>query len=222
MRTRSGQGAPTIVSPSRAIVTKIGPPAAGSVVVAGSDPYVCAMPIRDLVLPALPFWCCLAVLGCALAFGTSRHAGAAPPPKLIGVFGAWRAVTHHAGGRLVCYAYTTSTSSAPHLSGRGNVVLTVTERAGAPRDAVALSAGFAYPPGADVSVMAGAAHLRFYTAQRSAFARSGTGAVGALGAADRAVARSPAPHGRVVVDTFSLDGFVAAHRAVELACPRHA
>ena len=199
-----------------------------SVVVAGGDPYVFAMPLRDLLVPLLPFWCCAAVLGCALALGTARDAGASAQPRLIGVFGAWRAVTHHAGGRLVCYAYTRSVSAAPHLAGRGNlagrgsVVLSVTERAGAPRDAVALSVGFSYPPGADASVTAGAARLRFYTAQRSAFARSGAGATRAFAAADRAIARSPAPRGRVVVDTFSLDGFVAAHRAIEKACPLHA
>lgn len=179
--------------------------------------------LRDLLDPApLLLWCCALLIAAALAIGSVREAAAASggaQPALIGVFGAWRAATHRAAGRLVCYAYTRSVSSAPHLPGRGGVVLTITERKGAPRDAVALSAGFTYPQGANVSVLVGADHLRFYTAGRSAFARSGRGAASAFGGAARAVARSPAPHGRSVTDVFSLEGFAAAHRAIERSCP---
>ena len=147
-------------------------------------------------------------------------------PQLIGSWGAWRAATHQAAGSVVCYAYTRTASSVPSLRGRGDVVLTVTERPGAPRDAVALSAGFVYPPGSAVEMVAGNARLAFYTAQRSAFARDSEATTRAFQAAGdngrTAAARSPAPHGRSVTDTFSLDGFAHAHAAIEEACPLHA
>ena len=51
----------------------------------------------------------------------------------------------------MCYAFTRAQSSAPAVPGRGDVVLTVTERTGG-RDAVAISAGFAYAANAAVAV----------------------------------------------------------------------
>ena len=161
----------------------------------------------------------------SLAHGPGRLARAARPlvtPTLIGRWGDWRAATHRAAGSVVCYAYTRRASSSVRLPGRGDVVLTVTERPGSPRDSVALSAGFAYPPGSQVSVTAGAVRMAFYTAQRSAFARSGKEAVRAFGTVSTATARSPAPRGRSVTDVFSLRGFGDAHDAIIRACPWHA
>src|SRR5664279_1524219 len=78
------------------------------------------------------------------------HPGAAAP-KSIGKFDDWTAATHQEGGQTVCYAFTRVQNSAPALSGRGEVVLTVTERSSG-RDAVAIEAGFPYVANATVTV----------------------------------------------------------------------
>ncbi len=121
---------------------------------------------------------------------------------------------------LACYAFTRAPqSSQPAMAGRGDVVLTVTERT-APRDAVAISAGFAYPATAPaVNVAVGPTAFQFYTAQRSAFARDGHAAIAAFEKGDRVTAKSPTPKGTVVTDTFSLRGFTAAYGAINKACP---
>ncbi len=173
---------------------------------------------------------CLSGALCGAASGhdakhAPHHARVVRPlarPTLIGRYGDWRVATHKAAGSVVCYAYTRLASSSARLTGRGDVVLTVTERPGSPRDAVALTAGFAYPPGSQVDVTAGKVRMAFYTAQRSAFARSGKEAVRAFGTAAQASARSPAPRGRSVTDVFSLQGFEGAHEAIVKACPLHA
>jgi hypothetical protein len=139
------------------------------------------------------------------------------PPKLIGRFDDWQAATHQEAGQPVCYALTRAAASAPKLPGRGDVVMTVTERSSG-RDAVAISAGFAYPANAEVTVRAEQETLPFYTAQRSAFARDGHAAVAAFMKARQAVARSPSARG-TVTDTFSLRGFSAAYAAITRACP---
>ena len=118
----------------------------------------------------------------------------------------------------MCYAFARAKTSAPALPGRGPVMLTVTQRASG-RDAVSLSAGFAYAPNAGVKVAAEAVELDFYTAQRSAFARDGHAAVLAFEKANQAVAHSPGPKGQAVTDTFSLRGFTAAYGAINKACP---
>jgi hypothetical protein len=140
------------------------------------------------------------------------------PPKAIGKFDDWEAATHVEAGQTVCYAFTYAQTSAPAVPGRDKVVLTVTQRQSG-RDAVAISAGFSYAANAAVAVQVDQATLDFYTAQRSAFARDGHGAVLAFEKARSAVAVSPAPHNVQVTDTFSLKGFTAAYGAINKACP---
>ena len=146
---------------------------------------------------------------------------ATPPPrpdgpKSIGTFQDWQAATYAEGGQPVCYAFTRP-KTAGTVPGRGEVNLTVTQRPSL-RDAVSISAGFSYAANAEVKVAAGAANLDFYTAQRSAFARSGASAVAAFTKAPQAIARSPGPRGEVS-DIFSMKGFTAAYAAINKACP---
>ena len=67
----------------------------------------------------------------------------------------------------------------PALPGRGEVVLTVTERTTA-RDTVAIEAGFDYPKDAAVTVQVDQTGLDFYTRERDAYARDGKAAVAAF------------------------------------------
>lgn len=143
---------------------------------------------------------------------------AAAGPKSIGKFDDWQGATHQEAGQPVCYAFTRAAGSQPALSGRGDVVLTVTQRVGG-RDAVALSAGFAYAANAEVQVGVGDTQLAFYTANRSAFARDGKAAVAAFEKGRQAIAKSPGPRSTAVSDTFSLRGFSAAYAAINKACP---
>lgn len=143
---------------------------------------------------------------------------AAAAPKSIGKWDDWQAATHQEGGALVCYAFTRAAQSTPAIPGRGDVVLTVTERPGG-RDAVAISAGFAYAAGAEAQVQVDATQLPFYTANRSAFARDGRAAIAAFERGRQAIAKSPAPRAAAVADTFSLRGFTPAYAAITKACP---
>jgi len=153
----------------------------------------------------------------------ASHAPAAAPkaaagPKAIGKFEDWTAATNSESGQTVCYAFTRASASAPAMSGRGDVVLTVTQRPSL-RDAVAVSAGFAYPPKATATAAVGQTTLDFYTAQRSAFARDGHAAVAAFHKGRQVVLHSPGPKNAKVSDTFSLRGFSDAYAAITKTCP---
>ena len=143
-------------------------------------------------------------------------------PKSIGKFEDWQAATHLEAGQAVCYAFTRAQASIPAVPGRSDVVLTVTQRPSG-RDAVALSAGFAYAAGADVAMTVEKTELSFYSSARSAFARDGHAVTAAFMApstgARQAVAKSPGPRNVVVSDTFSLRGFAPAYAAINKACP---
>lgn len=143
---------------------------------------------------------------------------AAAAPHAIGKFDDWTAATHQEGGQTVCYAFTRASASTPPLAGRGDVVLTVTQRPGSARDAVAISAGFAYAANAEVALQVEGTALPFYTSQRSAFARDGHAVVGAFERGRTAVAKSPGPRNAAVTDTFNLRGFAPAYAAINKAC----
>jgi Invasion associated locus B (IalB) protein len=148
----------------------------------------------------------------------AAHPAVTTAPKAIGKFDDWTAATNIEAGQKTCYAFTRAESSSPSLSGRSDVVLTVTERPTG-RDAVALSAGFEYAPNATVALQAEQAKFDFYTAKRSAFARDGHATVVAFRASRQLTARSPGPKGKEVTDTFSLKGFDRAYAAIVKECP---
>jgi hypothetical protein len=172
----------------------------------------------------LPVLLMLAPVG--LAWAQAQQKPAAPPkaapagPKQLGKFDDWIAATYQESGQTVCYAFVPAKNSAPALPGRGEVVLTVTQRPTG-RDWVAISAGFTYPKDAAVTVQVDTTGLDFYTAQSNAFARDGKATVAAFQKSEQALARSPAPRGGQAVDTFSLRGFSAAYAAINKACPAH-
>lgn len=148
--------------------------------------------------------------------------GKAAGPQPIGRFDDWTAATNSEAGEKVCYAFVRANHSAPALPGRGEVVLTVTQRPSG-RDAVAISAGFTYAANAAVTVQVDQTALEFVapgiTARSSAYARDGHAAAAAFGRGKQASARSPAPRNATVVDTFSLKGFSRAYEAINKACP---
>lgn len=155
----------------------------------------------------------------ALPAAAQTRAPATPAgPQKLGTFEDWTAARHQEDGRPVCYAFTRAAKSNPALPGRTEVVLTVTQRPSG-RDAVAISAGFAYPANADVTVQVDATTLNFYTNQRFAFAKDGPATVAALQRGRQAITRGPGPRNIPVEDHFSLRGFAPAYAAISKACP---
>lgn len=190
-----------------------------------------AMRLRVLfMLP--PFLCLLAVAMPSRAeqarapVRAERHAAehgrghAAGGPTSMGKFEDWQAATHDEGGQTTCYAFVRASPAGSAVPGRGDVVLTVTDRPGTARDAVAVSMGYALAATATVTMQVDAAKVAFYTdGKRNAFARDGHAAIAAMAHGSRAVVHAPGPHGAEVADSFSLRGFSAAYAAVTKSCP---
>jgi invasion protein IalB len=160
---------------------------------------------------------CLALVALP-ALAQQRPAAPAqqPGPRQLGSFRDWTAATYQENGQKICYAFTRASKTEPARQG---VVLTVTHRP-AGRDAVALSAGYAYPRNAEVTMAIGQTNLPFYTGGNSAFARDGAAVVAAMRGGSRAVMRGPGAGGRGNAnDQISLAGFSAAYDAIARECP---
>jgi len=161
------------------------------------------------------------VLGFVIPAAAAPKTAAAPPapanaaPKEIGRYKNWIAARHTESGHDICYAFTRAGSDNP-ATGSGPV-LSVTDRPNG-RDETAISGGPAYPKDTTVTLQVDQAGLDFYTAGHDAFARDNKAAVAAFQRGSTAVARIAGARGPATL-TFSLDGFSAAHDAIEKACP---
>ena len=141
-----------------------------------------------------------------------------PGPLAIGTFEDWTAATDKEAGQTICYAFTRARESKPALAGRGDVVLTVTQRPSG-RDAVAISAGFAFAADAIAKLAVESESFELYTAQRSAFARDGHAVVRVMLRGKQAIMHAPGPKDAEIADTFSLRGFKRAYEAIVKRCP---
>jgi len=163
--------------------------------------------------------CFVVAIGGAGPVVTDKHASHSWTPVLLGSFGDWKAATHPESGVTVCYAYTFANTSKPPMQGRGNVVLTISQRP-KERDAVAVLLGYQVLPHAAARVQAGGQDLHFYLEGRSAFAPHGAEAIAAFSAGREATGHFPGPRGITFADVFSLNGFAAAYQASLKACPK--
>ncbi len=149
---------------------------------------------------------------------STAAAAASGAPKELGRFQNWIAATYSENGREICYAFTRAGNQDP-ATGSGPV-LSVTDRPSG-RDQVAISGGPVYAKDAEITVQVDQTGLDFYTSGRDAFARDNDAATAAFARGATAVARAPTAHGGQTTLSFNLDGFSAAHDAVEKACPPH-
>jgi invasion protein IalB len=164
---------------------------------------------RMKILPALA----LATLLPAAALAADSSA-----PTSLGTFGDWTAATYGAGAKKACYAFTKAQGSSETIPSRGDVLLVVTERKSG-HDEVTLSAGYTYPAKPTVTLDVGGPKIDFYTQGATAFTTSGAAAITAFQQGSSATAKSSAPGGAMVTDTFSLAGFSDAYSAITTACP---
>jgi hypothetical protein len=135
-----------------------------------------------------------------------------------GQFGDWTAAAYGTGAEKICYAFTKPHSTVPLVPGRGLTMLTITERHGS-HDEVSLTPGFTYPKTAVVSMLLGRDRLTFYVQDNVAFTDNVNEALAGFARESAATVTSTGPKGKKFTDTFSLNGFSAAYKAIVRACP---
>jgi hypothetical protein len=158
----------------------------------------------------------------AIAILTPLAAQAAGPVPLgpnKGQYGDWIAASYGTGVDKVCYAFTKPIRTRPAISSRGTPMLTVTERHGS-RDEISLTPGYVYPRKPVISLQAGRSKIPFYVQDNVAFTDAVSPALAAFTRENSAIATSSGPKGgKIVTDSYSLNGFTAAYKAITKACP---
>ncbi|MBL8644367.1 MAG: hypothetical protein JNK21_10580 [Rhodospirillaceae bacterium] len=159
-----------------------------------------------------------AVLGLALA----GLPAAAQDVKTISTSGKWTAYTYQEDGKNVCYIASKPIKSEGNYKTRGEVLALVTHRPGEnANDVVSIVAGYAYQPDSDVSVQVGSRKFTFFSFGERAWARdtqTDKTAVQAMIKGNSLSVRGTSSRGTPTVDTYSLQGFGAAYKAIGDAC----
>ena len=144
--------------------------------------------------------------------------------KALGSFGKWLAFTYAEKGKPVCYISAKPDKSEGDYKARGEVLLLITHRpAEKAFDVVSMVAGYQYEPDSDAVVTAGGATFKLFTNADRAWARDGQTdqqIVQALIKSASAVIKGTSNRKTPTTDTFSLNGFSAAYKAISDTCKK--
>jgi invasion protein IalB len=144
--------------------------------------------------------------------------------KALGTFGKWVAFTYTEKGKPVCYISAKPDKSEGSYKARGEVLLLITHRPGEKAfDVVSMVAGYQYLPDSDAVVTAGAQTFRLFTNADRAWARdakSDAAVVAQLIKSSTAVIKGTSNRNTATTDTFSLNGFSAAYKAINDTCKK--
>ncbi|MBM3512741.1 MAG: hypothetical protein FJX59_03395 [Alphaproteobacteria bacterium] len=158
----------------------------------------------------------------AMILALAATGGGAQEVKTLGTFGKWSAFSYDEGGKQVCYAASIPIKSEGAYKSRGDVQALITHRpAEQAIDVVNIVAGYYYKPDTDANVAVGSRRFDLFTVEGRAWARDAKtdkDLVQAFITANSMVVKGVSSRGTPTTDTFSLQGFTAAYKAIGEAC----
>lgn len=160
---------------------------------------------------------------CFLAFLTFTTSALASTPVLIGEYGDWVAYSYKDSSGMVCYMASSPKKDEGKYTKRGDIYAVITHR---PKEksfnVVNFVAGYDYKQGSKVEVKIGNTKIdKIFTDEDKAWAISekvDNELVDAMKKGDRMIVKGTSSRGTGTKDTYSLKGFMAAHKAITAKC----
>ena len=177
----------------------------------GGQDYVCAMTMfRPIFLCVVLSWLALTA------------AAQAQEAKLLASQGVWEAYQEAEAGKQVCYIGSLPKKATGKYKKRGVTYLLVTHRpAVKSANVVSVKAGYTYQENSEVEVIIGAEKFKLFTDAGHAFAqdqKTDGRLVKAMVRGTKMVIKGTSNRGTKTTDSYSLNGFTAAYRAIGKAC----
>ena len=152
-------------------------------------------------------------------------ASAAGGPKLLGEYKDWVAYYYDDPRGMVCYIASTPKKDEGKYTRRGDIYVVVTHRpAERSYDVVNFVAGYNYKNGSPVEVKIGTTTINdIFTEGDKAWTLNGTidkELVDAMKRGQRMIVKGVSDKGTATKDTYSLNGFMSAYRAINAKCKR--
>ena len=158
----------------------------------------------------------------AAAFFVASAAQAQTPKPLLTEPGVWGAFEMEENGAKTCYMAAQPGKMAPKNVKRGEVWLLITHRpAKKVRDEISVYTGYPYKKDSKVAVAIDGKGYSLFTHEETAWARTpgeDGRLVKAMRRGNRMIVRGISRRGTKTTDTYSLRGFIKAHKAISKAC----
>jgi hypothetical protein len=166
------------------------------------------------------------LIGLSMMVGLMCATGAAAQDvTVIGTHGKWTAYTYMENKQPVCYIAAKPEKSEGKYASRDEVLMLVTHRpAEKAWDVISVVAGYQYKPDTDALITVGSNKFDLFTAGSDrAWARDAKtdrAIAQAMIKGNAAVVRGTSSRGTLTSDTYSLNGFTAAYKAISDSCKR--
>lgn len=165
----------------------------------------------------------LFLIGLALMTGTVSALAA--EPQMIGEYGDWAAYYYRDKAGPVCYMASTPKKDEGKYSKRGDIYVVITHRpAEKSYDVLNINAGYVYKPDSKVEIKIGTKTFdRLFVSEDKAWAVSekvDKEIVAAMKKGSRMMVHGVSARGTRTKDTYSLNGFSSAYKAISNKCKR--
>ncbi len=164
----------------------------------------------------------------AIAIGLSLSAAATPAtaassdPRALGTFKDWQAYTWLENGKKVCYILSRPNKSLPQNVKRGDIYLMVTYRPKTrSKEEVSHVTGYTYKNKSTVDLTIGNRKFKLATDADVAWVPEGESdakLINAMRGGSKLVIKGRSSRGTLTTDSYSLQGFTAAHKQIRKSC----
>ena len=158
----------------------------------------------------------------ALCASSSLSHAASPDPRSLGTFKDWNAYTWVEGGQKVCYMLSRPTKSLPTNVNRGEIYMMVTYRPKSrSKEEVSHVTGYTYKDKSTVDMTIDKRKFKLATDNDVAWVADGESddkVISAMRGGSRMVIKGTSSRGTLTTDTYSLQGFTAAHKQIRKSC----
>lgn len=144
-----------------------------------------------------------------------------PNVDVIGNYQDWEALTYMEKGHRVCFMGTKPKKSAGNYTKRGDIYLLVTHRPAEHRIGVVIvETGYTYKKGSTVAVRIDGKPYRMWTQGQYAYAYANEDKVlvKAMRQGLKMTVEGHSDRGTATTDTYSLNGFTTAYKAISKKC----
>lgn len=161
----------------------------------------------------------------SLAFIGYITSACAATPKVLGEYGDWIAYYYRDKSGPVCYMASTPKKDEGKYTSRGDIYVVVTHRPNEKSyDVVTVNAGYTYKPASAVEIKIGAQTFgenELFTSGGKAWAVNSDAdkkIVAAMKRGSRMIINGTSAKGNLTKDTYSLNGFSSAYKAISNKC----
>lgn len=156
-----------------------------------------------------------------MACGIIYTAGAAAP-KVLGEYGDWIAYYYRDGSGPVCYMASTPKKDEGKYTKRGDIYVVITHRPHEKSyDVINVNAGYTYKTASEAVLKIGAQTFKMFTNGDKAWsfnAKDEKAIVEAMKRGNRMIVDGISSKGTKTKDTYSLNGFSSAYKAISNKC----